>query len=153
MSRKKIFAFIWIVLCSIMICGCKQEQLIEEKPYPFTLDENKKTDYLSQIELTNQTTITYQSESDTCNEIVSYHFEEGASIKKIIYRFYASIDAFRSAILNHNDLLDGKFLVVDESILCIKTSYETIESVTYEDLYEKIKQKYTIITSKEALVS
>lgn len=153
MRNKKIIQFICIVLCMIMISACKQEKPIEEKPYSFTLDENKKTDYLSQIELTNQTTITYQLESDAFNEIVSYHFEDGASSKKIIYRFYASIDAFRSAVLNHNDLLDGKFLVVDESILCIKTSYETIESVAYEDLYEKIKQKYTIITSKEELVS
>ena len=89
--------------------------------------------------------LTYKQERDNGLIITTYYFNEGYSSTKVIYQFYNNLDDFRVSLLNHSDNLDGSFMEVTESILLVKSQYVRIDKVSFDQLYNQIKDKYVII--------
>ncbi len=146
MSRIKKILFIVVLTMLICNASCQKNNPQIDSEYEFTLNEERKEETISSIDKTKPNEIlTYKQESDNGLIITTYYFNEGYSTTKVIYKFYNTLDDFRVSLLNHSDNLDGSFMEVTESILLVKSQYVRIDKVSFDQLYNQIKDKYVII--------
>lgn len=146
MSRIKKILFIVVLTMLICNASCQKNNPQTDSEYEFTLNEERKEETISSIDRTKPNEIlTYKQESDNGLIITTYYFNEGYSSTKVIYKFYNNLDDFRVSLLNHSDNLDGSFMEVTESILLVKSQYVRIDKVSFDQLYNQIKDKYVII--------
>lgn len=146
MSRIKKILFIVVLTMLICNASCQKNNPQIDSEYEFTLNEERKEETISSIDKTKPNEIlTYKQESDNGLIITTYYFNEGYSSTKVIYKFYNNLDDFRVSLLNHSDNLDGSFMEVTESILLVKSQYVRIDKVSFDQLYNQIKDKYVII--------
>lgn len=146
MSRIKKILFIVVLTMLICNASCQKNNPQIDSEYEFTLNEERKEETISSIDKTKPNEIlTYKQERDNGLIITTYYFNEGYSSTKVIYKFYNNLDDFRVSLLNHSDNLDGSFMEVTESILLVKSQYVRIDKVSFDQLYNQIKDKYVII--------
>lgn len=139
MKIKIILIFI-LFLC---LSSCTTNPIKDN--YKIEIDEDEKTTYIENIIKTTSETITYMLKEDEKTIYIVYTFEKGNSTQKDIYTFHSSFETFQNDLQNHVNGLDGYYEEVKEEILLIKTTYDNIDKVEYDTLYQIIKENYQII--------
>lgn len=107
--------------------------------YNITFDSIKQDTYLNKINKTEENTfITYSYKDDKTKTIVVYDFISGITNSKTVFKVFSDLNDFRNEMNIHQDSLDGVYDEVNEEILLIKTVYNNIDKISYQDLYDVI---------------
>ncbi len=145
----KIFKYLFLVLLILGILSfssCQKNSIDEKDNYKFTLDINKQQEKVIEIGKTEvNKELIYINKSSNQTIYVKYEFNNGFSNKKIIYRFFDNLEDYYSFFNKYDVFLDGNFYEINEDVLLVATIYQSIDSKSFNELYEKIDTCYTII--------
>lgn len=145
MNKKTILSLL-LILFLMFITSCTSESFIKDD-YTMEVSIDAQNEVINNIgKSIPNTRIVYLKESTFIRQIVVYDFTL-STISKTIYSFYTNLETFRYDLKHNNLMIDGDFVEVDETILLITTKFNSVDTISYQELLNRLDaiEEYNII--------